>query len=52
MTKFFSWTECIRSIIQFCEGGFEKIVGQVERIEKSLGIYEPSQFTPFQYRNL
>lgn len=36
----------------FGEGGFEKIVAQIEEIEKSLGIYELSQFTPAQYKNL
>ncbi len=30
----------------FGEGGFEKIVAQVAELEKSLGIYELSQFTP------
>lgn len=36
----------------FGEGGFEKIVAQVEEIEKSLGIYELSQFATIQYKNL
>jgi len=30
----------------FGKGGFEKIVGQVAELEKSLGIYELAQFTP------
>ncbi len=30
----------------FGEGGFEKIVAQVAELEKGLGIYELSQFTP------
>jgi hemerythrin-like domain-containing protein len=30
----------------FGEGGFEKIVAQVAELEKSLGIYDISQFTP------
>jgi hypothetical protein len=30
----------------FGEHGFEKIVAQVAEIEKSLGIYDLSQFTP------
>ncbi len=30
----------------FGEGGFEKIVGQVAELEKTLGIYELAQFTP------
>lgn len=30
----------------FGEGGFERIVGQVAELEKSLGIYELAQFTP------
>jgi hypothetical protein len=30
----------------FGEGGFEKIVGEVTGIEKRLGIFELSQFTP------
>ena len=30
----------------FGEGGFEKIVSQTEEIEKSIGIFELSQFTP------
>jgi hemerythrin-like domain-containing protein len=30
----------------FGEGGFEKIVGQVAELERSLGIYDLSQFTP------
>ena len=30
----------------FGNGGFETMVGRVESIEKKLGIYELSQFTP------
>jgi hypothetical protein len=30
----------------FGEGGFEKIVGEVAELEKTLGIYEPAQITP------
>jgi hemerythrin-like domain-containing protein len=36
----------------FGEGGFENIVSHVEGIEKALGIYELSQFTPSKYKDL
>jgi hypothetical protein len=35
-----------REISLFGEGGFEKMVGKVADLEKQLGIYELSQFTP------
>ncbi|MDD5043967.1 MAG: hemerythrin domain-containing protein [Candidatus Omnitrophica bacterium] len=34
----------------FGKSGFEKTVGRVEKIEKSLGIYELSQFTPVKHK--
>lgn len=33
----------------FGENGYEKIVSQIEEIERSLGIYRLSQFTPARY---
>ena len=35
----------------FGDNGFETIVSQVEEIEKSLGIYDLSQFIPAEYKN-
>jgi hemerythrin-like domain-containing protein len=35
-----------KEVALFGEGGFEKIVGEVAELEKSLGIYELAQFTP------